>query len=595
MKSTRINRINASFFKWILLIPFLGIFAMVFILGRNLLTGIAAEKYFWFYGCMAVVSLATLITVIFKKHSRFSFLDLLILLFVGSVFLSALVFNNASQNTAKLTLLALLPVLYFGFRTVSGEATHLFCIFIIITGLVEAIWGLMQLYGFSASYNNLFKINGSFFNSGPYGGYLAVVFPLSLYYLLYNIQFNSRVFAIAVKCTAGITCAAIMLILPSAMSRASWLAVIAGSVIIVYTYYSKRLPLKKYCLRHKKQIWLLGIVSILFLFAAFIGIYFLKKNSADGRMFISKISVQIILKHPLGVGLGNFSGAYGNEQAVYFASGKANKTEELIANCPEYGFNEYLQIFVESGVVSFLLFMVIIILTFRSMMKKRDWGILGSLISVLVFAFFSYPFNVLPFLIVLMFLLATSSSETKYIRKIHRFPAILLSCFCLFVSCFCLYKQYFVYDAYKKWNFHSKSHEDLVFNYSKIRPLLNDQIHFLFEYAQVLSIDKQYEKSNEILRRAMQIGCDPMLYNIMGKNYQSLKEYKFAEQSFIKAANIVPNRLYPHYFLAKLYHEMGLKDKAEAETNIVLTKPPKVESKAVEEMKEELIQLIINN
>jgi hypothetical protein len=36
---------------------------------------------------------------------------------------------------------------------------------------------------------------------------------------------------------------------------------------------------------------------------------------------------------------------------------------------------------------------------------------------------------------------------------------------------------------------------------------------------------------------------------------------------------------------------MGLKDKAEAETNIVMTKPPKVESMAVEEMKEELIEL----
>jgi hypothetical protein len=56
-------------------------------------------------------------------------------------------------------------------------------------------------------------------------------------------------------------------------------------------------------------------------------------------------------------------------------------------------------------------------------------------------------------------------------------------------------------------------------------------------------------------------------------------------------ASKIPNRLYPHYLLAKLYHEMGWKDKAEAETNIVLTKPPKVESKAVEEMREELIEL----
>jgi tetratricopeptide (TPR) repeat protein len=77
----------------------------------------------------------------------------------------------------------------------------------------------------------------------------------------------------------------------------------------------------------------------------------------------------------------------------------------------------------------------------------------------------------------------------------------------------------------------------------------------------------------------------------MGKNCQALKQYELAEQSFRKAANLVPSRLYPHYLLAKLYHETGQKDKAEEETDIVLTKLPKVESMAVEEMKNELIKL----
>jgi tetratricopeptide (TPR) repeat protein len=117
---------------------------------------------------------------------------------------------------------------------------------------------------------------------------------------------------------------------------------------------------------------------------------------------------------------------------------------------------------------------------------------------------------------------------------------------------------------------------------------LQDEIKFLFEYAQSLSKTEEYEKSNEVLQRAMQISCDPMLYNIMGKNYQALLQYELAEQNFKKASNLVPNRLYPHYLLAKLYHEMRLREKAESETNIVLTKKPKVDSKAVEEMRDEL-------
>ncbi|MDR3266409.1 MAG: hypothetical protein LBT24_02440, partial [Tannerella sp.] len=130
--------------------------------------------------------------------------------------------------------------------------------------------------------------------------------------------------------------------------------------------------------------------------------------------------------------------------------------------------------------------------------------------------------------------------------------------------------------------------------FAKQYPYLQDEIKFLFEYAQSLSKTEKYAKSNEILQRAMQISCDPMLYNIMGKNYQALHEYELAEQSFKKAANLVPNRLYPHYLLAKMYHEMGLKEKAQTEANIVLMKPPKVDSPAIEEMKKEITELLGN-
>ncbi|MDR0348692.1 MAG: hypothetical protein LBH90_04260 [Tannerella sp.] len=138
-------------------------------------------------------------------------------------------------------------------------------------------------------------------------------------------------------------------------------------------------------------------------------------------------------------------------------------------------------------------------------------------------------------------------------------------------------------------------HKEAAEEYANEYPYLQDEIKFLFEYAKSLSKLEQYEKSNEILRRAMQISCDPMLYNVTDKNCQALKEYELAEQNFRKAMNLVPNCLFPHYLLAKLYHETGLTDKMKAEINIVLTKPPKVESMAVEEMREEVRKLRIGN
>ncbi|MDR0835487.1 MAG: CDC27 family protein, partial [Tannerella sp.] len=168
------------------------------------------------------------------------------------------------------------------------------------------------------------------------------------------------------------------------------------------------------------------------------------------------------------------------------------------------------------------------------------------------------------------------------------------------ITAFSLYHQYPVYKAYKQWNanrmyYHAGMYKESIPNYELIYPYLNDQTRFLFEYAQCLSKAEQPARSNEVLQRATQISCDPMLYNIMGKNYQALQEYEQAESAFIKSTQLVPSRLYPWYLLCKLYDEMGLEDKVEETADIVQTKEPKVQSPAVREMREEVGKLKTKN
>lgn len=50
----------------------------------------------------------------------------------------------------------------------------------IVLAASEAIYGLRQLYGFTSSHHSLYSLTGSFFNPGPYSGYLAMIFPLCL-------------------------------------------------------------------------------------------------------------------------------------------------------------------------------------------------------------------------------------------------------------------------------------------------------------------------------------------------------------------------------------------------------------------------------
>ena len=603
MKNSR--QITNYIINGILLISFALVISTVFIISNNLPNGIVSGKYFWFYGSVGIIFFFSLVARLFLNRSmKFSLLDLFIVLFLGVVYTSALIINNTPPNITKLTILALLVVLYFCVRFfLSNSKTTLFnqnilCFFIIITGFVEIIWGFLQLYDFVPSLHSQFKITGSFFNPGPYSGYLAVVFPLSLYYwirLKKDAENSNRKYISGImKWMSAIVCISTILILPAAMSRASWLATAGGSFVVLLFFCLEHQQIKSYYLLHKKSIQWLILIFVFFFTTVISGVYFLKKDSADGRLLIWKGSSQVIKKYPLGVGLGNFPGVYGVAQAEYLKSDKANEDEKYVAGSPEYAFNEYLQILIESGIFAFFLIIGTLIVSFHRLYAKKQWGIMGALTALLIFSSFSYPFSVLPFLILFVFLLAMSSDpgETSGNKLINLSLSIVL----FLITSFCLYKQYSVYKAYLKWGkeefyYHFGIHDDVSKAYEEVYPLLNDQMKFLFQYTRSLSESGDYIRSNEVLKRAMQISCDPMLFNIAAENFQALKEYRKAESNLIRSVEIVPNRIYPYFLLAKLYDEMGWKDKACEMVRIVRSKEPKIESIAIEEMRKEVSRI----
>jgi tetratricopeptide (TPR) repeat protein len=269
-----------------------------------------------------------------------------------------------------------------------------------------------------------------------------------------------------------------------------------------------------------------------------------------------------------------------------------------VAGNPEYGFNEYLQRAIEQGCVPFVLFTGIMAYSLYAGIRYKRIAATSSLLALLLAAMASYPFSVLPFLIVIAFLLAWIHSgryeNTRFRGTVGTRHAmslqIILSGLFLCVVAGCLYNRYPTYQAYKQWGrskglYDAGLYKSGVEAYSPLYPLLSDRLDFLFEYAQCLSGAEAYKESNEVLKKAMKISCDPMLFNVTGKNHQAMKQYAEAEQSFLKAAYVVPSRIYPWYLLANLYVETNDRAKAQEMARIVLTKEPKVQSTAVWEMR----------
>lgn len=87
-------------------------------------------------------------------------------------------------------------------------------------GMVETVWGMRQLYGFTASGHSHYALTGSFFNPGPYAGYLAMILPICLYHYL-RVPEKWRYLCKSLKIekiTAAVAGMLILCVLPSTMS-----------------------------------------------------------------------------------------------------------------------------------------------------------------------------------------------------------------------------------------------------------------------------------------------------------------------------------------------------------------------------------------
>ena len=189
---------------------------------------------------------------------------------------------------------------------------------LVFIGAVEAVWGLCQLYGFSVSGHSRYALTGSFFNPGPYAGYLSMVLPVCLHLYLRICGWKGMPVRYKIeKGAAAVAGMLILCVLPSTMSRSAWIAAAISCIWVAYMHRDKR----KWNIlwrRYKKRyiLWGTGIFLILLLAAA--GMFFLKPDSALGRLFMWKITCRAIAAHPWGCHTG-FACAYGGAQSLYFS------------------------------------------------------------------------------------------------------------------------------------------------------------------------------------------------------------------------------------------------------------------------------------
>lgn len=580
----------------------LGIFLTPLLsLGHDYADGIITAKYFRF---AEVVGIGLLLTwmVVWKRNFQFCFrwVDVGVVLFalygVGSFLL------NDFRGETQTLLLILLVGLYFVCRGLGGWKVSqrlLFTFVLLLAGSIEAIWGFLQVYGWADQYHSLYRLTGSFFNPGPYSGFLAVILPVALHTLLGPkplCRVDKIVYGLGVICLVSI-----ILVLPAGMSRSAWVAAGAGCGVVVWRQKRSREYVRRgigRIGRGWKRCWLGGILLLGLSIGG--GLYLLKKDSADGRLLVWKMDLAVMRSQPwLGVGIGRYPGALGEAQAVYFANSPADPREEYVADAPEYGFNEFLQLGGEYGLIGLCLFLSITGIASGGLFKRntqQTGGVSGALSAFLVFACFSYPLHMLPMAMLFVLLLAWSVNVGAKGVRIRRWAGQILWLPVMVLGLVAAWRLTEKETAYKTWKtarayFRQGDYQEALNRYTPLFSALSDRPAFVFEFGECQFQNAQYGNATAIFLWAAELSADPMVYNKLGKNYQALKQYDRAEKAYVQAAHMIPHRIYPLYLLALLYREMGDMEKARGMARQVIGKEPKVWSPAVEEMKTEMKQL----
>jgi len=359
---------------------------------------------------------------------------------------------------------------------------------LVFIGMAQALYGLGQyLHWFRNIVASGFRMSGSFDNPAGFATAMSVCFPFALFLLLKKEMYWKVIGSLA----------AVLFIVAVVLSQSR--AGIISIIIISAVWAIKALNIK-WLNRWNSQIKMVG--SAVLIIAILVGLYAVKKNSADGRLFIWQCSVRMIADKPLlGHGIGGFQREYMLYQAEYFRN-YPDSSFAMLADIVKHPFNEFLLILVEQGLMGgvFLGFFVFCLIREYRMSKcSENFYAMLCLAGISVFSCFSYPLAY-PFVRLMVVFCAAliMKNENKSWKVPKQFstilkPIMLILCAALL----CLTGKIF-YDDYR-WNTIAQRSLDgetkkVMPEYVQLYMTMNQNGLFLYNYGSELNFINENEK-----------------------------------------------------------------------------------------------------
>ena len=500
------------------------------------------------------------------------------------VYCSATLLFYGSFSNEQLSIVLSLLFIFILFQLFNADFLR-FMIFIFVSfTFIEASVLIYQWLSYRSFKNAFLFFNGSLHNSGILACFMVIHFPFLIYMIKRGV--NSAI------TRALLTGGVILFVLFTIYITQSRTALVAFAFIIAVislregASYMRGLQLSGY----------VKLVIIILLIAALIAVFRTpfsgKQLSATGRMFIAEVSSRHLSDHFwFGHGLGSFSLDYPKWQITYFKNTPSPPESYILCAGESYlMFNEFYQLFMETGILGLTIFTVVLYNFFNT--RSADYANLLLTLKYTVFCILtcsmtSYPLHVIPIQVIFIFSVGgayvISNKNAAAGNMLFRNMKLIAFYFILILSVVITFKASEQSVAVYKWlalhDNNAWQRNQLKAKYEDANRVLSKNGKFLIDYGRFLLQDSSdHKQAVLILNKSLLYHFNYSSYQLIAEGYLYAQDIDSAIISYQNLSCYVPSRLLPRYKMIKLLASSGKKAEAKTLARRLLKLPVKVPS-----------------
>lgn len=292
---------------------------------------------------------------------------------------------------------------------------------VLFVAIIQIIFVFAQWTGLITSENIYFTLTGSNENPTVTSLYLVGCVPI-ISARLYRGGYRILYFSVLLLCLVSIG---------ALRCRTAYIGLSVELLVATAIYLKKRNISTPKSFRFP-------FLFVLILMVTSIGfkLYDMKRDSADGRILIWKLSSKMIIGKPQGYGYGLFEKYYNLCQSDYFAQGNGIDKEKALADFVFMPYNDFLEHGVEGGVVGMTFLVAFYVLMIYNAKRKHDIVCLSVFVAFATMSLTNFIYSSIQPWLLLMLYSSFVASENIYKEKlIFKRTNIFILTICIVLSC----------------------------------------------------------------------------------------------------------------------------------------------------------------